>query len=141
MLKLLIPTDGSEAAERAARHAIVMRPHVCEMEVHLLNVQAPMDAWEVRRFLSDAEIETMQRERAEDALRPVRQLLEAAGIDTVSHVAIGEVAEAIAEHAKNLGCHQIIMGCRGMGSLGGLLLGSVSTQVLHLVEIPVTLVK
>ena len=33
------------------------------------------------------------------------------------------------------------MGTRGLGSIRGLLLGSVATQVLHLVDMPVTLVK
>ncbi|MBV8321628.1 MAG: universal stress protein, partial [Hyphomicrobiales bacterium] len=33
------------------------------------------------------------------------------------------------------------MGTRGLGGVRGLLLGSVATQLLHLVDVPVTLVK
>ena len=33
------------------------------------------------------------------------------------------------------------MGTRGLGSISGLLLGSVATKVLHLVKVPVTLVS
>jgi nucleotide-binding universal stress UspA family protein len=36
---------------------------------------------------------------------------------------------------------QIIMGTRGLGEMRGLLLGSVTTQLLHLADVPVTLVK
>jgi len=35
----------------------------------------------------------------------------------------------------------IVMGSRGLGSFEGLLLGSVATRVIHLTELPVTLVK
>ena len=51
------------------------------------------------------------------------------------------MAETIAAYSNNCGCDQIIMGTRGMGSLEGLLLGSISTKVLHMVKVPVTLVK
>jgi nucleotide-binding universal stress UspA family protein len=33
------------------------------------------------------------------------------------------------------------MGTRGLGGVRGLLLGSVTTQLLHLADVPVTLVK
>ena len=45
------------------------------------------------------------------------------------------------EEAMNSGCDQIIMGSHGRTALGGLLLGSVAMKVLHLTDIPVTLVK
>jgi len=41
-------------------------------------------------------------------------------------------------------CHgvgHVFMGTRGLGGVRGLLLGSVATQLLHLVDVPVTLVK
>jgi nucleotide-binding universal stress UspA family protein len=33
------------------------------------------------------------------------------------------------------------MGTRGFGRIGGLLLGSIATEVMHLAPMPVTLVK
>jgi nucleotide-binding universal stress UspA family protein len=36
---------------------------------------------------------------------------------------------------------EVVMGTRGMGALGTLLLGSVAYRVVHLVHVPVTLVK
>ncbi|MFN5167526.1 MAG: universal stress protein [Pseudomonadota bacterium] len=35
----------------------------------------------------------------------------------------------------------IVMGSRGMGALGNLAFGSVATKVVHLADVPVTLVK
>ncbi len=53
----------------------------------------------------------------------------------------GQVAKAIAEVAREEGVNQIVMGTRGLGGIQGLLLGSVATQVIHLAEVPVTLIK
>ena len=36
---------------------------------------------------------------------------------------------------------QIVMGTRGLGGIQGLLLGSVAMQVIHLAEVPITLIK
>jgi nucleotide-binding universal stress UspA family protein len=54
---------------------------------------------------------------------------------------MGEPAPAIAAHVERHGADGVIMGTRGLGTVGGLVLGSVATKVIHLVECPVTLVK
>jgi nucleotide-binding universal stress UspA family protein len=53
----------------------------------------------------------------------------------------GRAAKTIAEVAREESVAQIVMGTRGLGGVQGLLLGSVATQVIHLVEVPVTLIK
>ena len=50
-------------------------------------------------------------------------------------------AKTIAEVAREEVVNQIVMGTRGLGGIQGLLLGSVATQVIHLAEVPVTLIK
>jgi nucleotide-binding universal stress UspA family protein len=36
---------------------------------------------------------------------------------------------------------QVVIGSRGLGAIGRLVLGSVATKVAHLARVPVTLVK
>jgi nucleotide-binding universal stress UspA family protein len=141
MYKLLIPVDGSANSERAVRHVVELAKVVGAVQANLLNVQPAVIAWEVKRFLREQEIEAMQTSLAEEATQAARAILDEAGISYHLHHAVGEVAETIAEFAEACGCNQIVMGSRGMGSLEGLLLGSISTKVLHLVSVPVTLVK
>ena len=75
------------------------------------------------------------------ALKSARDRLDAARIPYTFHIGIGEPAEIIAQYAREKECDQIIMGTRGLGSVGGLLLGSVAMKVLHLASVPVLLVK
>lgn len=56
-------------------------------------------------------------------------------------VLIGPVAETIARIALEQNCDGIVMGTRGLGAVAGALLGSVASQVVHLSDVPVTLVK
>lgn len=141
MFKLLLPTDGSPAAVRAARFAAALAPQVRDLEVHLVNVQETVDAWEVRRFLSEEEIADMQRQRGEEATAESQAILREAGVTVVPHLEVGDISETIARLVGELGCRQVVMGSHGHTAMGGLLMGSVSTKVLHQVQVPVTLVK
>lgn len=141
MYKVLIPVDGSPSSERAVRHVVELSRIVGAVQANLLNVQPEVSAWEVKRFLREEEIESMQSSLAEEATQSAREILDKAGIAYQLHHATGEIAATIAEFADSCGCNQVVMGSRGMGSLEGLLLGSISTKVLHLVHVPVTLVR
>jgi len=141
MLKALIPVDGSDNCLRAVRHLITLVQGRDAMDVHILNVQKPIDAWEVKRCFKQEEIEAMQESAGGDALQAARTLLEEAAIPYTAQVLIGSVAETIARYANEIGADKIIMGTRGMTPLASLMLGSIATKVIHLTDIPVTLVK
>lgn len=140
-MKILLPVDGSAHSDRATQHIIAMLQGCGGHEVLLINVQAPIDAPEVRSHMRADEIEAMQTSRGGDALVSARNLLDKAGIACHPDVLLGPVAETIARFAVEQGCDKIVMGTRGLGALGGMLMGSVTTGLLHLTELPVTLVK
>ncbi len=50
-------------------------------------------------------------------------------------------AQAIVETAQTLGCDLIVMGSRGLGSLGALVMGSVAQQVLSRSPVPVMVIR
>jgi len=78
---------------------------------------------------------------SEEALAPARALARRLGVSFDCYLLVGDPAEAIARFAQRTRCSEIIMGTRGLGRVRGLLLGSVTTKVIHLATVPVTLVK
>jgi nucleotide-binding universal stress UspA family protein len=141
MLKMLIPADGSESAMRAVQHLIKKASWFkVPVEIHLLNVQYSLHR-DVEMFLGHEQVRGFHHDEGLKALEQARKSLEAAGLTYVFHIGVGDPAEVIADYAKEKGCDQIIMGTRGLGSIVGLLLGSVAIKVIHLTEVPVLLVK
>ena len=140
-MKILLPVDGSEQSVRAAQHVAAEVRNCTDYSILLLNVQVPIDAPEIRSHMPQREIEAMQETRGGDALAPARAVLERAGLGFTPTVLIGPVAETIAQFAADQGCEKIVMGTRGLGAVAGVLLGSVTTKLLHLTNLPVTLVK
>lgn len=141
MIKFLVPVDGSECANRAVEHLIRLIGGTQPAEIHLLNVRNPVDAWEVKRFLTEEEIIKTQIDKGEVDLQSARALLDAAGLTYNAHIEIGPIASTIVKLATDLACDAIIMGTRGRGDIAKLVLGSIATKVIYLAEIPVTLVK
>lgn len=140
-MRLLMPFDGSEPAARALAHAITLIQRAGGGEVHLLNVQEPVDAPELRSHMTVAEIEAMQEARGGDILAPARRQLTDAGVACVPAVVLGPVARTIARYAEAKECEQIVMGTRGLGAVASVLIGSVTAEVADLTDRPLTLIK
>ena len=141
MRKALVPVDGSSNSDRAVSHVAALAGLCPSMDIVLLNVQPEIDDWQVRRFLKKEEVEAMEESKGGDALQSARALLDAAGLRYTPQVLIGPVAETIAKAALEHNCDGIVMGTRGLGAVAGALLGSVASQVVHLSDVPVTLIK
>ena len=143
---VLVPVDGSENSMRAVEAACRQLAYRQPVTVHLLNVQPPNHSGVVKQYLSQDLIDKFHEAEGETALQSARARLDNAQIAYTSNVEVGNVAQTIARYARELHCDQVIMGTRGLGSGGvaaisGLLMGSIATKVLHLVDVPVTLVK
>lgn len=142
MLKMLVAVDGSDNANRVVEFLAGKRQWYREpLEVHLLSVQLPLAGVNVKLFVSSESLNDYYREQGEAALARAKAILAGAGVAVVPHIGVGDPAEVIVQYAESKGCEQIVMGSRGLGAVGSLVLGSVATKVLHLAKVPVLLVK
>lgn len=139
MERILVPVDGSKPSERAVRHVIALCVAGLQLDVLLLNVQpGPLPGASLGAKREAIQLNILAADRA---LRGARALLAKAGLPDTSRLESGDPARAIVKVAKQQRCSQIVMGTRGLGALGALLLGSVATKVIQLSPVPVTLVK
>ena len=140
-MRILIPVDGSDTSLAAVRFAAgTLARANPDLEIHLLNVQPPLPS-AAATFIDSAVVRDFHLEEGAKALAAARKLLDDSGIHYASNAVVGEPAETIAAYAEQRGCAGIVMGTRGLGRAAGLLLGSVAHKVLHLSNLPVTLVK
>lgn len=140
MKRILVPVDGSDVATRALRVA-AERVRGLDAELHVLHVEPTMTFEELRIYVVREDLEKVRREACQRVLAAAAQVLAAEKVAHVELLRQGEVAQTIAQVAESEAMDEVVMGTRGMGALGTLLLGSVAYRVVHLVHVPVTLVK
>lgn len=142
-MKILVPVDGSPASIRAVKLAVAQVKTVAGASLVIVNIidlatlGLPKRVKVAPSGWIEQDIESATMEALQDAVTICRQ----AEIPYVTRSEQGAVAATIDRVAREEDVAQIIMGTRGLGRVRGLLLGSVSTQVLHLADVPVTLVK
>ena len=136
MSTALVPIDDSDAAMRALQYGIGVYDGI-----QIINVQPKADVPVVLLPITQEELDKMQLNHGQLQLAPARKLLVDSGRPYREHVLIGDPAAEIVRVAKAEGVDAIVMGTRGMRALGNLALGSTATKVIHLAEVPVTLVK
>lgn len=146
MLKILIPIDGSEHANRAIQTAAKMARSTVNLEATL--ICARTGAILEPLFSKDYSMITLQKLDSEQEaqqttlLDHATQLAKELGVPLSEPVrAYGNVAHEIVRAAKARQVDLIVMGTRGLGALGSVLLGSVAQKVLHDSPVPVVLVK
>jgi Ca2+-transporting ATPase len=139
MLKLLIPVDGSHNCEFAVKQVIKEFMNNTAIEIHLLNVQSPFSR-DIARFVSRKSLHDYHRDQAEQALGPVKQMLDGFSIPYSAHAELGEKAKVITDMARRLHCDQIVMSTARKSSLTRWVESSVTNKVLELTSVPVELV-
>jgi nucleotide-binding universal stress UspA family protein len=138
---ILVPVDGSSNSLRAVKFAI-QEAEQGQMTIHLLHVVPAFDDYGmVGAYISEHQRRQIMSKRADAILKRGVTALGAATAKFKVHMVVGDTAGKIAATARRLKCSSIIMGTRGMGMLGALVLGSIATKVIHLAKVPVTLVK
>ncbi len=121
-----------------ADHVVRLLQTGLKAEIHVLNVQIPVDSGHVRLFVETERIEAYHREEGLAALAPACQVLATAGLAYHRHLAVGHVADTIAHYAEKLPADQIVLGSKRGESLRHMLLGSIAHDVAERTRVPVT---
>ena len=108
MLRVLVPSDGSPNSQYGVRHVVSEFMKNRDLEIHVLNVQRPFSK-HIGCFSSRRARIEFHQEQAEQALKPVRQALDRYGIPYTVHTEVGDKAYCIADAARRLQCHRIVM--------------------------------
>jgi nucleotide-binding universal stress UspA family protein len=145
MIRMLVATDGSPQASKAAEFAARFAGELRAVEVVLVHVgHLPTIV-----FVAAAGNGMVDFGGLEDATeRAGRAILEKA-LQAFTEVDCavtptyrrGDPSAEILGAAKEHNADLIIMGSRGLGQIGGLILGSVSERVLCGAEVPVLIVR
>jgi nucleotide-binding universal stress UspA family protein len=143
--RILVPTDGSERAEHAARAAIELARFL-QAEIVALYVYQSLSAINTSPFtvkplpISEETYATIQRATAEKILSLVDAAAQEAGVRCTSLAVENEsAARAIVSVAESseTPCDLVFIGAHGRGVVAQSILGSVTTKVQSLCTIPV----
>lgn len=144
MKTILLPYDGSEPAKRAVQYLLELAKEAPVFKVDVLNVQHDPRHYggggmAVASILPQLRQEAYSKaqELADEAVSQLKQ----GGIEATAHAAVGNLVQEVERLIGESASQAIVMGTRGMGGIGNLFLGSAATQVIHSVQIPVTLIK
>lgn len=141
MLKILLPTDGSEHALLAVHHALRLVRAGLQADFVVANVQDGATFYELMVAHDPTVLQQVSEGAGCDLMQAAVALLEAAGQTVEQEVASGDPAHMLVEIAERYNCDAVIMSTHGSGGLRAAMLGSVSHEMVRISPVPVTLVK
>lgn len=144
--KILIPSDGSEHAILAAKHAAAIAKKFGS-ELVIVSVYNPTDVPPPCVGVPGGSLTTATdmgsyvHELQQDVEHETGLVLESEGLKYTCRRELGHPVDRIITAAQAEKADLIVMGCRGLSQWKSYLLGSVSDGVLHHAHCPVMIVR
>jgi nucleotide-binding universal stress UspA family protein len=141
--RILFPTDGSEATDKAMASATGLAK-LCGAEMRVLSVKDPYPFAAVSEIHPIAPQEFLDAQDRAAKACVERALATAKEAGVAAQGAVVEAVhpwEAIVEHAQREACDLIVMASHGRRGIAALLLGSETTRVLTHTHLPVLVVR
>ena len=145
--KILVPTDGSKTALKAAAYAVGLAK---QLHASIIVISVVDKRFMVSRtvlfkpssmYVAES-IEDYQQESAERYTREIKKLCGKKGVPSKTVIKQGHPVEEIVKEAKKSKAGLIIMGSHGQSTLEAATLGSVTYGVIHKdTTIPVLVVR
>lgn len=138
--KILVPTDGSEAADRLYAYAMDLA-RLTGAAIVVMHAYNPPAALRKRGALALDELKSSLEEEARELVGEAAQMIQAAGLTVSALVVEGAPAEAILRAIEAEQPDLVVVGSRGLGGWPGAYLGSVAERVVRHAPVPVLVVK
>jgi nucleotide-binding universal stress UspA family protein len=132
MNDVVVPVCETADAAWAASQAIALY-RSDPARIHLVNVQRPLPK-HVAQFFNSHDLRAFHVEAGLRVLAPAVRMLDEAGVPHEDHVLVGHPAEAIVRFADEHACRQVVIDAPVKGLLSGFGLGSIGSQVQHLLQ-------
>lgn len=143
--KVLLASDGSENALRAAAFTAGLSAQIQQLEVTVLSVNEILDKMKYYSPLNTPvifeEVEIFFKEKVREAVDTTAAALDKNKCTINTKTKVGNPAQTIIDYASEGNFDLIVIGSRGLGSLKGVLMGSVSIKVVQMSGCPVAVVK
>lgn len=134
---ILIPTDGSQLAERGVAHGLALAKSL-GATVSFIFVVEPFSEVSGRFLEAIATYAELRKEQAAKVLEDAADAARAGGVSCETIQAeSGQPHQAIIAAARDKGCDLIVMSSHGRSGLAALLIGSVTNKVLTHAQTPV----
>jgi len=137
--KILLATDGSENARRAAFQAAGLAEELSSEIIIAYIFSSPPSQSKMAK--ANFDVHSILTEDAKNAISETINLFEEKKVAYSLKVAIGEPASEVCEIAEKENADLLIIGSRGLGTIKSAVIGSVSQKVAHLAKCPVMIVK
>ena len=134
--RILLATDGSEDAALATRAAVdISRKSGSELHlVHIWrNVPSPYAQSFVKREL--------QRQGQEVLDKQAKRIEDDGGRISGMHLRQGRISDEVIELSRELEADLLVVGSRGHGQIGRILMGSHSKEIVHRARLPVLVLR
>ncbi len=135
---ILCATDGSDHARKAVAVAADLGQRY-NARVVILTAYDPIPRELGTPYLED--FIGRRLKAAEELANAATSVMKNEGITPIVEVLEGPAARAILEVVRTRDCDLIVMGSRGLSAFGAMVLGSVSTRVVHEAPCPVLLTR
>ena len=123
--KVLVPLDGSKYSRKAIEHAcdfsIAFDAEI--ILIYVVEKSMPINLLDQKEYLK------ILRKFGEKTLENAKNILSKKQVDAKIILAEGNIADEINKTAKKEKCDLIIVGNKGLGAVGRVLLGSVSNKL------------
>ena len=140
-MKILLAVDGSSYTKKMLAYLTTnLDMFAGDNDYTVLTVQGTLPS-RARAAVGKEVVDTYYAEEAAKVLDPVIKYLQRHELKVKSLSKIGNAGETIAKTAASGKFDMVIMGSRGHGAFGSLVMGSVATRVLANCDTPVLLVR